>query len=945
MKGSRRLTTPIAASLLICLSVPCFWNSGATAMAAGTPQILPAVEQGVPYVTYEGLPVGVPISASVTGPFLIAMQTTFQYGSIDGIQFGTTASTNGKCSQTGDYSCESYLLIEQLPSAPVGFGYGTVTLSNGTSFEIVSNVRPSGLVVSPAQLTLESQAGDGADPLRLSLTNTMPRALSIGKPSFIDFYGSGQSSAFTFGGNCGKSLAAGATCFISVAYVPGTLESFTGDVQVPTGAGAIEVPYTFEAYPGFFPSFLKIDPVFLDFDVGSDGRSAVRTITVTNLASHNESVAFSANGCETTDGGHCLDIVSDTCGTVASQGTCEAKVQFVIDPTRAFSTPVYDEFYVSVSPYTGAGSGSYLLPFEAYPSPGPPNSAVIMASPTTLSFAATPFGHVSDPQTITIKNVSARILTIAAPSVEDFAVESSCASLAPGKSCELTVHLVPVSGDLGVTEPLVITAVDIADPTGLTTVQAQQTVTLMRATVPEASLASPSFIDLIPTINFDSSVSLTVTNSATVPLVFGSIYGNRNYYAGQTVIVDTTGCGASLAPGRSCTLVVNAHKCDDVSAVDCWVVLESNALSSPDMYPLAGDELADIHSMLTVDSAPVVFTPTPTGALSASQTVHVTLTNAVSAVPEAFEVLPVSDHDFKIDNQCPKILVPVTATKGFATACQIVLTFSPQAQGFHAGVLAYRSSLKGGSVLLAGSGTVPALALDPTSLQFASTLVGSTATVQVVTVKNQSSFGVSIASVTLSGGQADDYALAKTCGSSLAAGASCAISVTFKPVSAGTKLASISIADSGDSAPLSIALNGTGGGGYARGQPQVEHERLGLRESSSRNEFRRADCDAHQRRQGSPCLDVDDGDGRSGRRLRADQDLRIIVGAGRKLRADGYLQAGIGGHETGQCHSGGQCRRLPAVDCADRQRHGGELRARCEVERDYLDLRSTGYRL
>ena len=808
-----RTTAAIVAVLSLCVILPFTGQTAATAMAAGTPMTLPPVDQGAPYVTYASLPAGVAISGSVTGPFLIAMQTNFAYGSIDGIQFGTTASTDGKCNEDGDYGCDSYLLIEQLPSAPVGLGYGTVTLSNGTSFEVVSNVRPAGVIVSPSHaLELETEAGNSGDPLRFSLTNATPTALSIGKPSFIDESNSGQASAFTFSDGCGNSLAAGATCFIGVTYPPSTNQYVAGFVQVPTGAGAIEAPYSFESQ--YYPNLLQIDPMFLDFDVGSDGRSAVRTITITNLASQSESIGLSASGsgCEAIFGEHCLNIVSNNCGMLPSQGTCEAKVQFVIDTTQAFGAPVHDYFYVSVSPYTGPGSGKYLLAYDAYPSPGPPNPAVILASPSTLQFPATPFGQVSDPQTVTVTNVSARTLTIAAPSVTDFVVESSCIQLAPGQSCELLVHFVPISGDPETTDSLIVTATDVADPTGLTTNQSQQTVTVIRSTIPQASLASPSFVDLIPSINFDSSVSLMVTNTSPVPLVFGSISGNRDYFAGQAVIVDTTGCGASLAPGKSCTLVVNAHKCEDEEG-ECWVTLQSNALSSPDYYTFDGDELADTHSKLTVDAGPVVFPQTPTGALSASQVVHVTLTNAVSAVNEAFDVLPAADPDFKVDNQCPKVLVPLAASTGFATACQMVVTFAPQAPGFHAGVLAYRSSLQGDSVLLAGTGTVPALSLQPTSLQFPSTAAGLTATAQVVTVQNPGGSAVSISSIRLIGAQADDFAIAKTCGSSLAAGASCTLSVTFKPVSAGTKRAGISITDSVDGAPLSIALSGTGTAG------------------------------------------------------------------------------------------------------------------------------------
>jgi hypothetical protein len=118
------------------------------------------------------------------------------------------------------------------------------------------------------------------------------------------------------------------------------------------------------------------------------------------------------------------------------------------------------------------------------------------------------------------------------------------------------------------------------------------------------------------------------------------------------------------------------------------------------------------------------------------------------------------------------------------------------------------------TVALSGKATAasaaPSVKLSATSLTFSSQAPGTSSVAQTVTVTNSGSASLSFSSITVTGGQSDDYVLTKTCGTSLAAGASCTLSVTFKPVSAGTKHAALSIADNAGGSPQAVALTGTG---------------------------------------------------------------------------------------------------------------------------------------
>jgi hypothetical protein len=98
------------------------------------------------------------------------------------------------------------------------------------------------------------------------------------------------------------------------------------------------------------------------------------------------------------------------------------------------------------------------------------------------------------------------------------------------------------------------------------------------------------------------------------------------------------------------------------------------------------------------------------------------------------------------------------------------------------------------------------ITLSPANLTFAAQSIGSTSAPQSVTLTNTGSqtflFAISIAS---------GFAQTNNCGASLAAGASCSISVTFSPLAKGTWSGSLTLKDTASGNPHQITLLGTGG--------------------------------------------------------------------------------------------------------------------------------------
>jgi len=93
-----------------------------------------------------------------------------------------------------------------------------------------------------------------------------------------------------------------------------------------------------------------------------------------------------------------------------------------------------------------------------------------------------------------------------------------------------------------------------------------------------------------------------------------------------------------------------------------------------------------------------------------------------------------------------------------------------------------------------------------TPLNFHKQAVGTTSTPQTVTLTNTGKSVLTISSMKATG----QFGMTSTCGSSIAAGANCAINVTFSPQTKGPKGGTVTIRDSASSKPQMIELSGTG---------------------------------------------------------------------------------------------------------------------------------------
>jgi hypothetical protein len=153
-------------------------------------------------------------------------------------------------------------------------------------------------------------------------------------------------------------------------------------------------------------------------------------------------------------------------------------------------------------------------------------------------------------------------------------------------------------------------------------------------------------------------------------------------------------------------------------------------------------------------------------------------------------------------------------TLAAGSTCTISVTFDPQSLGSLPGTLTVTDNASNSpqTASLSGTGTAPAApiaSLTPSTLTFAST-TGTASAAQKATLSNTGNAALSITEITLTGANPSDFAQTNNCGNSLAAGATCTISVTFTPPSATSFTASLSVADNAAGSPQTSSLSGTG---------------------------------------------------------------------------------------------------------------------------------------
>ena len=221
------------------------------------------------------------------------------------------------------------------------------------------------------------------------------------------------------------------------------------------------------------------------------------------------------------------------------------------------------------------------------------------------------------------------------------------------------------------------------------------------------------------------------------------------------------------------------------------------------------DTLTTTTVTTTTTSAPSVTLAPTTLAFSASTGVQtVVMTNSGTA--ELNITFITIAGNFTQTNDCPSTVAVGGTCTISATFLPLVATFPSASAG--AVIITDNAASSPQAIGLSGPIVTSATAvLVPGSLTFGSQIVGTTSSPQTVTLTNPlngaATVPLGIRSIETDG---DFRVVQTTCGSSLPAGGSCAVSVAFVPTAAGARTGRLIVIDN---APISLSLLPLGGSG------------------------------------------------------------------------------------------------------------------------------------
>jgi subtilase family serine protease len=312
----------------------------------------------------------------------------------------------------------------------------------------------------------------------------------------------------------------------------------------------------------------------------------------------------------------------------------------------------------------------------------------------------------------------------------------------------------------------------------------------------------------------------------------GSAQGNPNAQLYKLASKQTySACSAEAIPltGSSCvfndidtgtiTMPCQVGSTTDCSGTDVYGILTgysatagydpASGLGSLNVANFVNAYAASAPTPVTsLTPTSLTFPSTTVGVADPSQTVTLKNTGGADLSITGITITGTDASSFKETDTCGN-------TVGAAGSCVITVTFKPVVAGATLSAtlnIADNASGSPQTIPLSGSTPAPAVTLSPTSLTFASTLVGVTTTPQVVTLKNTGTADLVITTIVETQTiPVQSYFETDTCqGTTVHAGSTCTISVTFKPAQAGSIPATLNIHDNASNTPQVVTLTGSG---------------------------------------------------------------------------------------------------------------------------------------
>jgi hypothetical protein len=670
--------------------------------------------------------------------------------------FAVGTSTCGASVAAGS-SCTVQLIF-----TPVAAGTATATLTVSTTTQGVASaaatlsgtgLTPPTITVSPTALSLGSViVGNSSNAYTVQVTNSGQVALA--QPTFS--VSGSQAADFALSAPadipaCTGSLNPKASCNIQVTFSPSLTGSETATLTV---AGSNAIPPTATVAlsgTGAASILLQASPSQLSFPAIAVGTvSPAQTLTVSNLGRQ------TANGLAlSVTGPYQLSPALTNCKTTLARDSF-CTIGLIFAPAASGDQP--GALTISVS---NLGVNPLAVPLDGT------GVAIggIQTIPTAITFGSIVVNTASAPQPLTVTNSGQAPLTgIILSTTGDFSLTANLcpATLAAQASCTTSVVFTPATTGIRTGTLTVITTSTGVPPA---------VVSLTGNGIPPGTLvANPSVVSFGAVTVGQTSPAQTVnlTNNGATALAGLQLTAAGDFSLPQN------GCGAQLAAAAMCSFTVAFSPTQPGTRIGSVNIQSATAGFLPVVVGLTGTGLPTVS--LTVKPTSLAFGSVAVGTDSAAMQLTITNPGTGTLAGLAFSTAA----PFSIGTgSCGTSL-------SSGASCMVPVTFAPKVAGPQSGMVTVSSTSLGVFpvlVGLTGTGLTPAsLSLTPAQLSFAATTIGTTSATQSVKITDTGGVGISGLTVKASG----DFAVASSnCTATLAAGASCSVTVSFTPTAAG----------------------------------------------------------------------------------------------------------------------------------------------------------------
>ena len=463
---------------------------------------------------------------------------------------------------------------------------------------------------------------------------------------------------------------------------------------------------------------------------------------------------------------------------LAAHGSCTISIFFMPSTigTRTGSLTITDD--ANNSPQTVALAGIGV-------------SAALTVAPTALTFGSQVINTSSAGQAITVTNAGFTNVTINAVQASGgFTDTDNCAGniLTPGQHCTATISFAPVvtgaySGTVTINDnapgaPHVVTT------TGTSQLAASLSANLSFPATNVGSSSSPQTMTL--TNNQNQTLTFTWTTSGDFSAV-----GNG-----------TIPCNGTLAAKAKCTFGVTFTPTFN-GQIKGALTITHNAGGSPTSGGLTG-------TGQNGPAVPLTFSPANLSygnvVLNSSSSKTVTIKNTGAT---AINISSVTGSGPYVVT--PSGTTPCGGNLNASKSCTVTVTFTPLVTGtIIGGITVIDNASVSTQVQNASGNGVLAVTMSPTNIAFGTIAIGSTSSVQVVTVTNHLLSAVPINSVVASGQFVSTTGGSLPCGVNIPANSICTLGVAFSPTVQGAITGDLTLNYAAGSSPQVVTLSGTG---------------------------------------------------------------------------------------------------------------------------------------